>query len=230
MDNEFQSLLKNETWSLCSLPLDKNVVPYKWVFKLKRRPDGSIERHKARLVAIGYLQRSGIDFLETFSPVIKPSTVCIVLALAISFQWDIRQLNVSNAFLYGLLEEEVYMSQPKGFVDPVHPHFVCKLHKSIYGLKQAPRAWFHCLSTALLALGFHSSQVDPSLFTYHLYWFTWYIHAFLLVYVDDILVTSNDQNFVNWFTSSSNKVYYRSSGSCAINWYSSISCSLCIKF
>jgi hypothetical protein len=193
MDSEFQSLLKNETWSLCSLPPDKNVVPCKWVFKLKRRPDGSIEHHKARLVAVGYLQKSGIDFLETFIPVIKPSTVRMVLALAISFQWDIRQLDVSNAFLHGLLEEEVYMSQPKGFVDPAHPHFVCKLHKSIYGLKQAPRAWFHRLSTALLALGFHSSQVDPLLFTYHFQ----NIHAFLLVYVDDILVTSNDQNFVS---------------------------------
>jgi hypothetical protein len=89
-----------------------------------------------------------------------------------------------------LLEEEVYMSQPKDFVDPAHPHFVCKLHKSLYGLKQAPCTWFNRLSTALLALGFHSSLVDPLLFTYHLE----KIHAFLLVYVDDILVTSNDQN------------------------------------
>ena len=81
MDNEFQSLLKNETWSLCSLPPNKNVVPCKWIFKLKRRPDGSIERHKARLIAVGYLQRNRIDFLETFSLVIKPSTVRMVLTL-----------------------------------------------------------------------------------------------------------------------------------------------------
>jgi len=165
MDTEFQALLKNDTWSLCSRPLGKNMVPCKWVFKLKRQPDGSIEHHKARLVAVGYLQKSGIDFHDTFNPVIKPSIVHMVLTIVVSFNWDIRQLDISNAFLHGILEEEIYMTQPKGFEDPVHPHFVCKLHKSLYGLKQSPRAWFHRLSTALLSLGFHSSQVNPFLFT-----------------------------------------------------------------
>ncbi|KAA8517361.1 hypothetical protein F0562_017633 [Nyssa sinensis] len=148
-----------------SLPLSNSIN--KQAICLKRQPDGSIKHHKARLVAIGYLQRSGIDFHDTFSPIIKTSTVRMVLALAVSFNWDIRQLDVSNTFLYGILEDEVYMTQPKGFEDPVHPQFVCKLHKSLYGLKQAPRAWFNHLSIALLSLGFHSSQVDPSLFTYH---------------------------------------------------------------
>ena len=100
MECEFQALLKNENWTLCPRPPDKNVVPSKWVFKSKRQPDGSLERLKAWIVAVGYLQHSGIDFFETFSPVIKPSTVRMVLALAVSFNWDIQQLDVSNAFLH----------------------------------------------------------------------------------------------------------------------------------
>jgi hypothetical protein len=187
MSLEFQALLSNNTWFLCPRPIHHNVVRNKWVFKIKQKPNGSVERFKARLVAKGFDQLCGIDYHDTFSPVIKPATIRLVLALATHFNWTLKQLDVSNAFLHGVLDEKVYMEQPQGFVDPVHPDYVCKLHKSIYGLKQAPRAWFIRLSHALLDIGFCGSQVDPSLFIYH----TNHIHIFLLVYVDDIIVTGN---------------------------------------
>jgi hypothetical protein len=144
-----------------------------------------IDRFKARLVAKGFQQQCRVDYMDTFSPVIKPSTIRIVLAMVVHFNWPIRQLDVSNAFLHGSLLEEVYMEQPQGFIRKDHPNYVCRLHKSIYGLKQAPRAWFHCLSTALLELGFLASLVDSSLFTF----IKGAIKVFLLVYVDDIVVT-----------------------------------------
>ena len=106
----------------------------------------SIDRYKACLVANGFDQRDGIDYSETFSPVVKPTNVRLVLAIAIHFDWPICQLDVSNAFLHGSLDEEVYMEQPQDFIDATYPTYVCHLHKAIYGLKQAPRAWFTCLS------------------------------------------------------------------------------------
>ena len=99
------------------------------------KSDGSISRYKARLVAKGFHQQAGIDFHETFSPVIKPTTVRLVIAIAVSCNWSLRQLDVSNAFLHGYLKEDVFMQQSPGYVDSLHPSYVCKLHKSLYGLK-----------------------------------------------------------------------------------------------
>ena len=132
------------------------MVHCKWVYKIKRGSDGSIARYKARLVAKGFLQQYGLDYGETFSPVVKPATVRIVLALVVQNRWSLKQLDVSNAFLHGVLQEEVFMSQPQGYVDPDHLNYVCKLHKAIYGLKQAPRAWFGSFTSELFHLGFHS--------------------------------------------------------------------------
>jgi hypothetical protein len=193
MQLEFDALISNDTWTLCPRPLQHNVIRNKWVFKIKKQADGTVERFKARLVAKGFDQQSGVDYTETFSPVIKPSTIRIILAVAVQFEWDIRQLDVSNAFLHGNLLEEVYMEQPQGFAAKGQPDLVCKLHKAIYGLKQAPRAWFTRLSNFLLDLGFTASLVDTSLFIY----ICGSIQIYMLVYVDDIIITGTHSSVIS---------------------------------
>ncbi|KAM1824444.1 hypothetical protein ACFX13_024030 [Malus domestica] len=187
MVQEFNALQRCGTWSLVPHRPNMNLLPNKWVFKLKRRADGSIERHKARLVANGFHQQAGVDYSETFSPVVKHSTIRLVLSLAVSNKWPVRQLDVQNAFLHGFLQEEVYMRQPPGFVDQQCPTHVCKLQRSIYGLKQAPRAWFQRFSDFLLELGFHESSCDYNLFVFRKQG----VYIILLIYVDDILITGN---------------------------------------
>jgi hypothetical protein len=154
----------------------------------KCKQDGSIERFKAWLVAKGFDQRIGVELTETFSLVIKSSTIRVVLAFSVHFNWCVRQLDVSNAFFRGCIIETIFMEQPLGFIDAAYPHHVIKLHKVIYGLKQAPRAWFTRLSQAIFELRFHSSSVDTSLFIYY--------HSnvilYLLVYVNDILITGTN--------------------------------------
>ncbi|KAJ9566493.1 LOW QUALITY PROTEIN: hypothetical protein OSB04_002459 [Centaurea solstitialis] len=183
MTEEINALLKNNKWTLVPVSSSKNIVGSKWVFRIKRKSDGSIERYKVRLVAKGYHQQHGIDFDETFTPVVKPATIRTVLTLAVSRHWSLRQLDVKNAFLHGILNEDVYMVQPPGFVDSSKPNHICKLNKSLYGLKQAPRAWFHCMSSFLLSSGFVQSVADPSLFIYRHGTNTIYF----LLYVDDIV-------------------------------------------
>ena len=192
MKLEFDALMSNSTWTLCPRPPNHNIICNKWVYTIKRKSDGSVERFKARLVAKGFDQRNGVDYTETFSPVIKPSTIRIILALAVHFDWEIRQLDVSNAFLHGNLRDEVVMEQPQGFNDNAHPDFVCKLHKALYGLKQAPRAWFTQLSTFLLDLGFKASLVDSSLFIYA----CGAVRVYMLIYVDDIIIMGNDSPLI----------------------------------
>lgn len=143
-----------------------NILPIKWVFQIKRKSDGSVERYKERLVANFFHQQARVDFHETFSLVVKHTTIRVVLALAVNFNWPITQLDVQNAFLYGFVSEEVYMKQPRGFVDPNFPSHVCRLHRSLYGLRQSPRAWYKRFSDYLKEIGFVMSQEDHSLFTY----------------------------------------------------------------
>lgn len=183
MSDEFTTLIENGTWSLVPPQPYFNIIGHKWVFWLKRNPDGSIARYKARLVAKGFHQCRGIDFKETFSPVIKPQTIKLVLCIAISNHWTLSQMDVNNALLHGTLTEEVYISQPTGFVHPNFPH-VCKMHKALYGLKQAPRAWYNELKSFLVAYGFFNSRFEPFLFIYK----QGFVTAYFLVYVDDLLV------------------------------------------
>jgi hypothetical protein len=190
MEDEFQVLLRNNTWCLVPPQSGVNVIDSKWVFKVKQHVDGSIERYKARLVAKGFKQRHGLDYEDTFSPIIKPTTVRLLLSLAATRGWSLRQSDVQNAFLHGVLEEEVYMCQPPGFVDPSCLQHLCHLEKALYGLKQAPHACHACLGLVLRNHGFVPSIADMSLFLLHRPQLTMY----LLVYVDDIIVISSSES------------------------------------
>jgi hypothetical protein len=146
-----------------------------------------VDHHKARLGAKWFKQHFGINYDNTFSLVVKPATIRLVLSLVVSQRWILHQLDVQNAFLHVILEEGVYMTQPLGFVDPNFPTHHCKLDKALYGLKQAPCAWYAHLSDKLQFIGFQPSQADVSLF----YYLKGSVVIFLLVYVDDIIVASS---------------------------------------
>ena len=160
MQNEIQSLKDNETWELRDLPPGKKAIPCKWVYKVKHNADGSIERYKARLVIKGFSQKKGVDYDQTFSPVVRNATIRTLLSAAASEKMHLMQFDVSTAFLYGELDEEIYMEQPEGFSD----NSVCKLKRSLYGLKQAPRCWNRRFAMFLQKLGFRQCDADPCLF------------------------------------------------------------------
>lgn len=164
-------------------PVNKNVVGCRWIYKNKFSPYGSSRRCKSHLVAKGYNQQYGRDYTDTFNPVIKATTIRLILDIVVSRNWPIQQLDVNNAFLQGTLDEEDYMEQPPGFIDHDHPDYVCRLRRAIYGLKQAPRVWYLELKTFLLSLGFKNSLADTSMFVLQLGGEV----VYLLVYVDEFL-------------------------------------------
>ncbi|MCH80898.1 retrovirus-related Pol polyprotein from transposon TNT 1-94, partial [Trifolium medium] len=196
MQDEFSALERNKTWTLVPLPANRKAIGCKWVFRVKENADGSINKYKARLVAKGFHQLHVFDFHETFSPVIKPATIRLLLTLALTHKWSIQQLDINNAFLNGFLDEEVYMDQPPVFTSD-NPSLVCKLNKALYGFKQAPRKWFERLRSTLLSLDFSNSKCDSSLFTYH----SANCVVYLLVYVDDIIITGNSLALIKSITS-----------------------------
>ncbi|XP_074556441.1 uncharacterized protein LOC141812295 [Curcuma longa] len=187
---EMNALRRSGTWEIVDLPKGKKPVGCKWVFTIKCKADGSIERYKARLVAKGFTQTYGIDYQETFAPVAKINSIRILLSLAVNSDWPLHQLDVRNAFLNGDLEEEVFMSLPPGFEKGLDSKKVCKLNKALYGLKQSPRAWFERFGKTVISYGFLQSQADHTIF---------YKHsekgkvAILIVYVDDIILTGDDE-------------------------------------
>ena len=150
MDTEIAALEANNTWTLTLLPPHKRAVGCKWVYKVKYRSNGSVERYKAHLVAKGFTQHEGLDFTETFSPIAKMTTVKTLLAVLVVRH--LTQLDVNNAFLHGDLHEDVYMQLPQGF--HCKGGLVCKLNKSLYGLKQACRQWYSKFSSTILQYGF----------------------------------------------------------------------------
>ena len=188
VEEELRALEKNSTWEICDLPRGKKPVGCKWVFTVKTKADGSIERFKARLVAKGFTQSYGIDYQETFAPVAKLNSIRVLLSLAANLDWPLYQLDVKNAFLNGDLDEEVYMEIPPGTKNATNGSKVCRLMKSLYGLKQSPRAWFERFSKVLKEQGYNQGQTDHTMFTKHspsgkL--------AVLIVYVDDIVLTGD---------------------------------------
>ncbi|GJY00597.1 putative ribonuclease H-like domain-containing protein [Tanacetum coccineum] len=150
--------------TLVDLPYDKRAIGTKWVYRNKKDNRGIVVRNKARLVAHGYTQEEGIDYDEVFAPFARIKTIRLFLAYASFMNFIVYQMDVKSAFLYGIIEEEVYVCQPPGFEDLDFPNKVYKVEKALYGLHQAPRDWYETLSTYLLETGFRRGTIDKTLF------------------------------------------------------------------
>ncbi|CAI7780421.1 unnamed protein product [Closterium sp. NIES-53] len=190
MESELKSIEENGTWELVELPEGRKAITPKWLFKIKSDADGKIERYKSRLVAKGYQQKEKVDYKELFAPVVKPTTLRTLLAGAAIKGWVVKQMDVTTAFLNGVLEEEIFMVQPEGFDDGSGR--VLRLKKALYGPKQAPRQWYLKLRGVLEEIGFTPSTADHSLFMLG----EGEQRSFMVVYVDDILIFSPSSDLV----------------------------------
>ena len=195
MQEELNEFERNKVWQLVPRPKNRSIVGTKWVFRNKTDADGIVIRNKARLVAKGYSQQEGIDYDETFAPVARLEAIRMFLAYAAHKKFKVFQMDVKSAFLNGELEEEVFVEQPPGFIDPNFPNHVYRLDKALYGLKQAPRAWYETLAQFLLENGFTRGTIDKTMF---------YINKgndllLVQIYVDDIIFGStNDYVRNSW--------------------------------
>ena len=188
MNQEMESMYSNSVWELVDPPEDVRTIGCKWIYKKKRGANGQVETYKARLVAKGYTQKEGIDYEETFSPVAMLKSIRILLSIAASLDYEIWQMDVKTAFLNGYLNEDIYMSQPDGFVETGQEQKVCKLLKSIYGLKQASRSWNLRFDEIIKTYGFEQNIDEPCVYKL----INEQTVVFLVLYVDDILLIGNN--------------------------------------
>ena len=205
MDKEIDTLEKAGTWSTVSRPTGKNIIGSKWVFRTKRKDNGTIDKLKARLVARGFTQIFGVDYFDTYSPVAKMASVRTILAMAARFDWDIESFDFNGAYLNGTLDddEELYMHEPPGYESQGEPK-VKRLHKSLYGLKQAGRKWYDALTRSLADLGFCATAADPGVFLAkpdgnHL--------LILAIHVDDCILTGDSPELISQYKSKLNDCY-----------------------
>lgn len=189
IDSELDSLKRTGTWTLTPLAAGRQAIGSRWVLKIKRKADGTVDKYKARLVAKGYAQKAGIDYDETFAPVAKFTSIRILLALAAHHDFEIHQMDVKTAFLNGDLDVDIYMEQPEGYstASRGEQRLVCKLQKALYGLKQAGRAWNEKILDALLQLHFTPLDSDSCVFVHQ---GDCYV-MFIVLYVDDLLIFSS---------------------------------------
>lgn len=195
MNQEIESVEKNNTWKLTELPPGRKAIDLKWVYKLKRDAKGEILKYKARIVAKGYVQKRGIDFEEIFAPVTRIETVRLLLALAAKNSWEVHHLDVKTAFLNGEVQEEIYVSQPEGFVKRGNEHLIYKLLKALYGLRQAPRAWYAKLNQCLVDIGFSRCPYEHAVYVKKVAEEV----LVIAIYVDDILVTGSNPEMITNF-------------------------------
>ena len=163
MEEEIESLRKNHTWDLVPLPADKRAIGCKWIYRVKDGGSGDF-RYKARLVAKGYVQKKGVEYHYIFAPVVRHTSIRILLALVAHYDMWLEQLDVKTAFLHGDLDEEIYLRQREGFIDSSRPDYVCKLNKSLYGLKQSPRLWYKIFDNFMLSQGYSRSFKDQCVY------------------------------------------------------------------
>ncbi|GJT22093.1 putative ribonuclease H-like domain-containing protein [Tanacetum coccineum] len=195
MQEEMQQFINQQVWKLVPLPVGKHAIGTKWILKNKRDARGIVVRNKARLVAQGHRQEEGIDYDEVFAPVARIEAIRLFLAFASYMGFLVYQLDVKSAFLYGEIEEEVYVTQPKGFEDPYFPKHVYRVVKALYGLHQAPRAWYARLSTFLLQHNYRRGTIDKTLFIKK----DSRDIILVQVYVDDIIFGSTNKAWCDEF-------------------------------
>ena len=189
MDSEIQSLHSNKTWTLVKPSSLHSAIPSRWQYKAKRDKEGKIIRFKARFVAKEFKQKYGVDYQETYAPVVRYDSLRVILTLTASRNLQLLQIDVQTAFLYGELDQKIYIKQPEGYVTPGYEHFVCLLHKGLYGLKQSSRLWYQKLQSSLIQLDFKQSEADPCVYTRE----TEGAFIILAVWVDDGLLAFDDQ-------------------------------------